>query len=77
MPRNSRKKQNYYKMKGCSKNQKHLGGSNNDLAYTNKNIHTVPNPYLAYTGKGGFSSLSYKPSNIGGTNPAFLQEDLL
>ena len=77
MPRNSRKKQNYYKMKGCSKNQKHLGGSNNnDLAYTNKNVNTVSNPHLAYTGKGGsyksgFSSLSYKPSNIGGTNPAF------
>jgi hypothetical protein len=75
MPKNSRKKQNYYKMKGCSKNAKHLGGSSNlVLAYPSKNINTLPNPALAYTGKGGactngFTSLSYKPPNIDGVNP--------
>lgn len=79
MPKNSRKKQKYYKMKGCSKNQKHLGGSTNlALAYSPKNVQTVSNPALSYTGKGGgsacssgISNLSYSASNINGVNPAY------
>jgi len=46
-----------YKMKGCSKKTRknYLGGksSNINLAYPSNNVHTVPNPFLAYTGKGG------------------------
>ena len=56
-----RSNQKIYKMKGCSKktlkNKKYLGGSSVsadiNLAYTGKHIPTVPNPFLAYTGKGG------------------------
>jgi hypothetical protein len=60
-------------MRGCSK-----GGSNNiisdaPLAYTGKTIITSPNPYLAYTGKGGstcgLSNPSSLPQNINGGNP--------
>lgn len=56
----SRRKQKIYKMKGCSKknrrNKSYLGGSADvNLAYTGSKIPTVPNPFLAYTGKGGFN----------------------
>ena len=53
MGRHSRRKhQKMYNMKGCSKSRKHyLGGSS--LAYTGEHIPTIPNPFLAYTGKGG------------------------
>ena len=56
----SRRKQKIYKMKGCSKknrrNKSYLGGSADvNLAYTGSKIPTVPNPFLAYTGKGGGS----------------------
>jgi hypothetical protein len=53
--KNSRKNQKIYKMKGCAKTRKnYLGGSSDaSLAYTGKPIHTAPNPFLAYTGKGG------------------------
>ena len=64
--RKSAKKQKMYKMKGCSKNHKSrknsLGGSSNinlanyDLAYPAKGITFLPNPALAYTGKGGGSN---------------------
>jgi hypothetical protein len=63
--RRHQKHQKMYKMKGCSrKNRKcrHLGGSADvNLAYPSTNVHSVPNPYLAYTGKGG--------ANINGVNP--------
>ena len=52
----SSKRQKVYKMKGCStKSRKnYLGGSADiNLAYPGNNVHTVPNPFLAYTGKGG------------------------
>jgi hypothetical protein len=66
MIKSSRKNQKIYKMKGCSKktlkNKKHLGGSSGaadvNLAYTGKTVQTVPNPFLAYTGKGGTSCSS-------------------
>jgi len=62
----SRRKQKVYKMKGCStKTRKnHLGGSADvNLAYTgNKNIQAVPNPFLAYTGKGGACSSELTPA---------------
>lgn len=58
----SRRKQKVYKMKGCSKKTRknHLGGSADvNLAYTgNNNTPTVPNPFLAYTGKGGSTCAS-------------------
>jgi hypothetical protein len=55
----SRKHQKVYRMKGCSKKTRknHLGGAADvNLAYTGNNessIKTIPNPFLAYTGKGG------------------------
>lgn len=54
----SRKSQRLYKMKGCSnsrsRRRKYLGGSPDaPLAYTGTKPVTVPNPFLAYTGKGG------------------------
>ena len=56
----SSKHQRLYKMKGCSKKTRknYLGGSSIlgadiNLAYPGNNIPTVPNPFLAYTGKGG------------------------
>ena len=61
----SKRHQKIYKMKGCSKNKKtktsknrntkYLGGSDSNLAYTGEHIKTQPNPFLAYTGKGGSS----------------------
>ena len=61
MAKSKHQKQKVYKMKGCSKKtrkNKHLGGSSISeselsLAYPANNIHAVPNPYLAYTGRGG------------------------
>ena len=48
------RKQKMYKMVGCSKTKKHLGGSSDaQLAYTGQHVPTIPNPFLAYTGKGG------------------------
>jgi hypothetical protein len=54
------KHQKVYKMKGCSKKTRknYLGGTSDlgadiNLAYPGNNVPTVPNPFLAYTGKGG------------------------
>jgi len=54
------KHQKVYKMKGCStKTRKNYLGGNSistadiNLAYPGNNVPTVPNPFLAYTGKGG------------------------
>jgi len=73
--KNSRRHQKLYKMKGCSKTRKcHLGGNISDLnlAYPSNNIQSVPNPFLAYTGKGGASpfNLAY-PQNVNGVNPEY------
>lgn len=58
-----KKRQKLYKMKGCSKTCKKYGGSADmNLAYPSNNVPSVPNPFLAYTGKGG--SLE----NINGVN---------
>ena len=71
----SSKRQKVYKMKGCStKTRKnYLGGSADiNLAYPGNNVPTVPNPFLAYTGKGGSSCGGYLtpslniPSNTSG-----------
>ena len=61
----SSRKQKIYRMKGCSKTRKnYLGGSQDaPLAYTGKPIFSVPNPNLAYTGKGGSIDSAYP--NIG------------
>jgi hypothetical protein len=72
--KNSRRNQKLYKMKGCSKSKslkKYLGGSQADvnLAYPSKNVHTSPNPFLAYTGKGGSSVVSI-PQNISSAYPS-------
>jgi hypothetical protein len=78
----SSKRQKVYKMKGCStKTRKnYLGGTISDadinLAYPGNNIPTVPNPFLAYTGKGGSSCGGYLtpslniPSNTDAMNKA-------
>ena len=85
---NLSKKQNFYKMKGCSRKSRknHLGGTNladYNLAYPAKGVHFLPNPYLAYTGKGGKSNLACSDdgltkaplaytgnNNTNGANPA-------
>ena len=71
MPIKKTKGQKVYRMRGCSKKtKKYLGGSgkqysNVTLAYPTKNIFSVPNPALAYTGKGGSScSDNLTPSNL-------------
>lgn len=56
-----RKTQRLYKMKGCNKKSRKFffGGDSKaemGLAYPSNNIPTVPNPFLAYTGKGGSCS---------------------
>jgi hypothetical protein len=64
----SKSNQKLYKMRGCSKKTRknHLGGSADaPLAYTGKPIFSIPNPNLAYTGKGG------KPVNINAANPVY------
>jgi hypothetical protein len=58
----SSKRQKVYKMKGCStKTRKNylggtsISGADINLAYPGNNVPTVPNPFLAYTGKGAYS----------------------
>jgi len=64
----SSKRQKVYKMKGCStKTRKnYLGGTilgaDINLAYPGNNVPTVPNPFLAYTGKGGSCSGNLTPN---------------
>lgn len=72
------KRQKVYKMKGCSKKTRknYLGGSDLlgtdvNLAYSVGNVNAVPNPFLAYTGKGGSCGGNLTPnlnipSNING-----------
>ena len=67
--RSKRKTQRLYKMRGCNKKSKKMrfGGSpavgaDFNLAYTSDNsVKTVPNPFLAYTGKGGSAYPSAGP----------------
>ena len=72
--KSSRKHQKVYRMKGCSKktrkNYLGLGGSADiNLAYTGNKVPTVPNPFLAYTGKGGASiPATIMPVNTNGMN---------
>jgi hypothetical protein len=68
----SLRKQKIYKMIGCSKTRKnHLGGST--LAYTGQPVFSLPNPHLAYTGKGGAScgltANTTMPVNTNAANP--------
>jgi hypothetical protein len=58
--RRKSKSQKLYKMKGCNKKSRKnfFGGDSKadmGLAYPSNNVPTVPNPFLAYTGKGGSS----------------------
>ena len=76
------KRQKMYKMKGCSNKSKSrkirknsLGGSSANvnladynLAYPAKGVHFLPNPALAYTGKGGASNLSCVGDQQGNSN---------
>ena len=69
MGKTSRRHQKLYKMKGCSKNKtckNYLGGS---LAYPSNNVPTQPNPFLAYTGKGG-SNTNAANKVVPNTGPA-------
>ena len=70
------RKQKFYKMVGCSKKTRknYLGGSaDTPLAYTGKPSFSLPNPYLAYTGKGGSScgltTNTSIPTNTNAANP--------
>jgi len=70
----SRRHQKVYKMKGCSKKTRknYLGGSVSsgadiNLAYPGSDVKTAPNPFLAYTGRGG-SALATMTTNINGAN---------
>ena len=68
MVKKSKRNQKMYKMKGCSKKtRKYLGGSDT-LAYTGEKIPTVPNPFLAYTGKGGLN-INASDKTIPNTGP--------
>jgi len=74
MGKTSKRHQRLYKMKGCSKNKKtcknYLGGSADvNLAYPSSNVPTVPNPFLAYTGKGG-SNMNAVDKVLPNTGPA-------
>jgi hypothetical protein len=74
------KRQKIYKMKGCSKKTRknYLGGSailgaDVNLAYPVGNVNAVPNPFLAYTGKGGSCGGNLTPnlnipSNLNGVD---------
>lgn len=79
------KKQKLYRMKGCSRNntckRRYKGGYSDKynlvLAYPATNIHSVPNPNLAYTGKGGSNCDNITPNNLAintntnGSNPLY------
>jgi len=66
MPKKSRRNTKLYKMKGCSRTKRLRkykgGGGDTNLAYSTQPVKITPNPYLAYTGKGGLSQ------NINGEN---------
>jgi hypothetical protein len=79
-------KKTKYNMRGCSmKKRKHVRGgsslSNVYLAYPSNNVQSVPNPHLAYTGKGGSDNGTCSgnlkptdaelPQNINAANPAY------
>ena len=66
-------KQKVYKMKGCYRKTRksYLGGNSSgdiNLAYPASDVKTVPNPFLAYTGKGGSANLA---ENTNGINRAY------
>jgi hypothetical protein len=78
MSRKHSRKQKMYKMVGCSNKTRknYLGGSTDTpLAYTGKSVPTYPNPFLAYTGKGGASCdipvNKNIPINTNAANPAY------
>jgi hypothetical protein len=63
---NKHHSQKMYKMRGCSKKKtrrNHRGGDT--LAYPSSNVPKVPNPFLAYNGRGGKScGITPQPSNL-------------
>jgi len=79
----SKRNQKVYKMKGCSKTRKNFFGgvsTNMSLAYPSNNVPFVPNPNLAYIGKGKVGGACSSgidppnlavPQNVNGVNPAF------
>jgi len=65
MGKKSSRRQNVYRMKGCSKKTRknYLGGDGDiNLAYPSNNVQSGSNPFLAYTGKGGACNSSLTPS---------------
>lgn len=64
MPKKSHKrKQKLYKMVGCSKTKRHLGGSADvPMAYTGHHHPAIPNPHLAYVGRGGTNYNAVDPT---------------
>ena len=63
-------------VEGCSKNKKtcknYLGGSADiNLAYPSANVPTQPNPFFAYTGKGGANvNMNAADKTMPNTGPA-------
>ncbi len=72
----SKRRQKLYKMKGCSnrKSKKHGRNHCGGLAYTGEKIQLESNPFLAYTGTGGASSLN--PETIMPTNTNSLDKTM-
>ena len=80
-------KKTKYNMRGCSSShsmKKRKGGGSNlsnvYLAYPSNNVPSIPNPHLAYTGKGGENGTcsgnlkpvdAELPQNINAANPAY------
>ena len=65
--RKQKHSQKIYKMKGCNRTCRR--GGDVPLAYPSANVPKVPNPFLAYSGKGGKScGISPQPSNLAYTN---------
>lgn len=67
--RNSKTHKQYYKMRGCSRTKKHLGGTN--LAYPN-NVPTVRNTNLAYVGGTNYNKNAYPNQPVNATYKGWL-----
>lgn len=55
--RNFKTSKQFYKMRGCSRTKKHLGGTY--LAYPTNNVPTIRNPNLAYVGGSDYNKNAY------------------
>lgn len=77
-----RKSQKMYKMKGCKKTSRiYLGRggklTNLDLAYPTDKLFSVPNPNLAYVGRGGSTNINAKNPIMPNTGPVPLERGIV